>query len=149
MNLYDWRRARLRAESNMVFGVLMVLAALLANPLSNGALTALESPVILVAIGVIGAAIYIATAQWRMRGAASVYGLGSVGTVLAVFAALGLLAADRTKELLVMLPQQRWLLLGLGVALVAMGVGLRQMYLAKELAQVEEEAVGTNVETPG
>lgn len=130
----------MRSEANISLGILIIVVSLLANLIAPAATSLLESPVALIAMGIVGVIIHIGVTQWRNRGAATVFGLNIIGTVFLVFGLIGLVAADRTKELLLSLPEQRGIMIALGFVLIAMGVGLRSMYLRKELEQAARQA---------
>ena len=140
MELYDWKKARMRSEANISLGVLIIIASLLATWVASASTSLLESPVGLIIVGLVGGAIHVGVTRWRNRGVATVFGLNIIGTVFLVYALIGLMTPDRTKELLQALPDQRGAMIGLGVILIAMGVGLRGMYHRKELEQVAREA---------
>lgn len=140
IELYDWKKARMRSESNILLGILLLITVLLAKPIANVANSLMSSNTALIIIGVLGLAIYIAVVQWRNQGVFTVYGLNMLGTVLIVVAALGLFAPEQTTEMLQSIPSQRVPLAVLAALLLAMGFGLRGNYLKREQAQAEMEA---------
>ena len=141
MELFEWKRARLRSESNISLGVIILLMGLLARPVAKAAVALLDSQAALTVIGLVGVGILVGVAQWRKRGAYSVYGLNMLGTVLTVYSLAGLLSPDKTEEIFATLPEQRSAMIGLGILLLVMGIGLRRMYLRRESEQAERKAV--------
>jgi len=139
VRVFDWRNARMRAESNIAFGILLLVLALLAQPFASftswlsGAST---GPLILAVVGV---AAFLAIARWRQRGAPTVYGLNTVAVALIAYAAVMLMSAERTDELVRSMASSRLIMVVLGAALIAMGYFLRRTYARRELEEPLEE----------
>jgi hypothetical protein len=147
VDLYDWKKARMRSESNIALGVILLIGVILAGPLARSAEALMGNTLLLIILGLVGAAIHVGVARWRKEEAYTVFGLNMLGTVLLVVAALGLLAPEQTAEMLTAIPDQRLPLTILALILIAMGVGLRYMYHKREVEQREQEAAEAAAET--
>ena len=139
MKVFDWKHARMRAESNMAFGILLLLLVLLARPFAALTVSLASNSIGPLLIGIVGVAAFVGIARWRQRGTNTVYGLNTVAVALLAYAAVLLMSPQRTTELADSLLQSRPLMAALGVALIAMGYGLRRTYARKELEEPTEE----------